>query len=559
MSEESSPRPKVLAFRQILFLPLHLQDQKEIKNLPEPWRPQADPLKEIAEAKEEAWQPEYAEFVYFHPFVQKILYPKPGDRSPRLYTRSDIKGVEVCAGPGDTDAEWQRFEVYGIKLFLFQDCRVAILALEVGAGIPGEAGAEAACSAGTVENLEDFFDRFRRLYPPYWWGISTDTYAKNPGHCFLGVRWLGSDNAPLSAEARSDLSDTQYYRDWVKNHRVAPVAPHWAYLLKPLLQPGGESRWAAHQIGDERLPFMAWIALDKPRALTRGDWMRLTFADDRGLPDQYPYASPFMRNFERRYCYDRYWGRAPEVISTDQDWFTTRYLCAGYTFLMVGQDDPRFFSDEQAGAFSHFHHHYFQMGLIVHLHRAALLALSDEVAEAVREFNAKQGSDQDFDGFSSTIAGLHQRSLVFTQGYWFAEISSQMQAQELFHWWSERLGTQRLYAQLHTEVAEINEFVEAHLQKRESENTQRLTYIATAALVPTLAATLLAVGMGSSSLRHLFVNLLPNDLSQLFSVGALGSLGAFLGALALSVLMVWFFYQWVRWIFGGKGSSSKKV
>jgi len=116
--------------------------------------------------------------------------------------------------------------------------------------------------------------------------------------------------------------------------RASRIAAHWEFALAP------------RQIEYYRMPMMAYLAVDNPRALSRSEFIRLGLVTGAGemvprdaaalagLPDTDPkFADPpraeqQFDDFEQRFCYDRFWagaGAAPH----------TRYLCSGLSLVVV--------------------------------------------------------------------------------------------------------------------------------------------------------------------------------------------------------------------------------
>ena len=462
---------QIKQFREILFWTLEIPCLSDSKNQKQAgdferffangmhWQREHDLLAR-SDVNAEA-SSRYAEFVFFHPFVQRFLYPdQDADKPPiRLYKREDIRCVTVSLDKPDGQICIE-LAVDRIHFYLF-DHGVGILVMEV--------SYEKHLPIGIVE---DFIDCFRRAYPPYW-----ETYNDAPGHCPLIVEWLDCFGKALAA--KSNYEEAEYFvNSAIKNHAAIP-ALHWQYLLEPLrpwesdLKDGS---FSYRQIEDERLSFMAYIVVDDPSQLKRGDFIRLCFADGRGNSARLPYAHGFLVNFEEKYCYDRYWDPEknylrddPSANQPDDHWLTTRYLCCGYGFTMVGkQDNGGFFTDGKNGALSHFRRHYFQMGLIAHFHRAALLLYSDALSRAVAEY------DPGTEAFHQEISTILQRLLHFTHRYWFREVSNQVQPRELFTWWTKHLETQALFDQVKQEAQDANEFLETQAQKKLSEAQKKL-------------------------------------------------------------------------------------
>lgn len=511
-------------FRQILFWPLEIRRGNDLP-IPEDleffltgcwtWKAVPDLLKRgITFEDREA----YAELVYFHPFVQRFLYGQPSDPSPiKLYSRPDIGGAKVRLNWWDhnqhRDVSYEiKLDVHRVHLYLF-DRGVALLAVEVEAVRVYDLTLNDLKQPIDLflELVEEFLDRFRRAYPPYW-----ETSDLKPGHFPAKVEWLDQKGQVMSwpePHSPEDLPDAALehgqFSELVLKRGVPVPARHWAQILEPLSawNCGAGNQFSYRQIEDERIPFMAYLSLDNPERLTRGDFIRLAFADGRGSSDSLPYAHGFLQDFEKNHCYDRYWDPFPSW-NRRGSWMTTRYLCSGYGFVMVGKDDRThsspFFTDEENGALAHFRRHYFQMGLIAHFHRAALLAFSDALSQAVAERDAKRQTPEQF---HETINKVLDGLLSFTHRYWFREVSNQLQARELFTLWTRNLETAALFEQVRQEAQDAKNFLDMEEQRRQTEtgvklsesgvalsrSAMRLSVVATFGLAAGLISSFLAI------------------------------------------------------------------
>jgi len=338
---------------------------------------------------------------------------------------------------------------------------VALLVVEVHSALPL-----------SLRLVEEFLDCFRRAYPPYWESDKNKPFSPT-GHCPHKVKWLGTDG--VSVLAASDYQKAKKFIGFAARHKAARPARHWQHLLLPLKpwQPGlPQGTFAYRQIEDERMPFMAYLAVDDPGRLRRGDFVRLCFGDGGGHSLTLPYAHGFLENFEKDYCYDRYWdiqkAYCEDPADRDSTWMTTRYLCCGYGFVMIGRDDEKderpIYTDRQNGLLSHFRRHYFQMGLVAHFHRAALLLFSDRLSKAVTS-----------ESLHENITAVLEKLLRFTHCYWFREVSNQVQPRELFALWTRHLDTQALFEQVKQEAQDAHDFLEMQAQKRLAEATMRLS------------------------------------------------------------------------------------
>lgn len=474
--------PEVKQFREILFWPFRFEgdggdEMREFLDRSNLWHRDKDWLNRCYRHNQQRpAQTAYGEFVYFHPFVQRFLFSDdPGYSPMQVWRRDDITGAAVSLR--DSDQTVVELAVEQVRLFWFDlhdGHGVGIMTLEVQARSP--------LPLGTVQNL---LDQFRRVYPPYWEDGSGGRFP-------LQVVWSKEDGSKLDC---GQEPFAQFW-NWADDRRTYPVAKHWRSLLYGDVESAQGWFGKLRQIEDERMPIMAWLAMDSPRALTHGDFVRLCFADDAGPSDTLPYASGFLTNFARDYCYDRYWagdsindlataGPATDDPATAaQKRMTTRYMNCGYAFTMVGEDEERFYANGVSGALAHFRNHYFTMGLIAHFQKAALLSFSDSLSADTSQPGSRS--------LHKTARKTLRRLIDFTDRYWFVDLSNQIQARELYSQWRGHLGLDALYAQVMDEADKLSSYLEG-------ENQERLEKIVFAvASVLALLQILIALGQGDS-------------------------------------------------------------
>jgi hypothetical protein len=484
--------PKLQHFRQILFWPLRLippdQDKTNwerngcttdiqkflVDTSPSPWMPLNENLcnRDIAPSEITC----YAEFVYFHPFIRNFLYGDPSLKSPmlRLFKRTDVEKLHIVLREGQE----LEFDVDRIHLYIF-DIGIAILVMEI--------------SSTNLENTElsviqDFLDQFRRVYPPYW--DESDKGNYKAGRCPQTVTFLGKKDQVL---IKGTYNAPKEFFPFVRQ-KVSPITKHWCFLLEPFV-PYECSQWDSdkiryQQLQDERMPYMAYLAFDNPRLLTKGDMMRLGFADGSGNRNSLPSSSnsKFSQNFERDYCYDDYWETDLLQYHDKHSWMNTRYICCGYAFTMIGEfyedeKGPGFFNNNKVGALAHFRHHYFQIGLIVHFHKAGLLVLWDNLYKKT-DFSNSSGSQHlnEIHEVREILQKLQQLTKLFS------EVSTLGQAKELFNLWEHHLGIKDSLERALKETQDIHDRLEIEAQKQQTDTTVLLTVVATVGL--TVALTL---------------------------------------------------------------------
>lgn len=455
---------------------------------------------------------DYGELMYFNPYVRRFLYGssvsdptghvtgKDGKSSLpsfRLYSRQDIKKASVSLMVDSFHCSINLI-INRIHFYLF-DHGVVLLVVEASVTSPLP-----------LAQVEELLDRFRHIYPPYW-----ETKNREAGHCLQRVRWNNYVNAK-----GTHFDCTRHFRDFARTHNNPMPFEHWQYLLQPLIPWPDETKpesFIYRLIDGERMSFMAYLAVDDPRLLTRADFVRLCFADGGGKSTQLPYAEDYLKDFENSYCYDRYWdpkmGYADYAFHANpvNNWMTTRILCCGHGFVMVGKDDPNYFTDGKNGALAHFRHHYFQMGLIAHYNKAATMLLADALSEATARLNPENTVD-----YQSEIKIISQRLLTFCHCNYFTEVSSQDLARELFSLWMRHLDTQTLLDRVKQQAREANEYITQQEQRHQTTTTIRLTVLAAFGLAAGLIGSYLTVDW--SRIKGLEANI-PAHLEEVPIVG----------------------------------------
>ncbi len=439
-----------------------------LKRRPGPWEFVDDALL----IEDESCLAGYEEFVYFLPYVQRFLYGvgdegRGAQSSLHTFQRHDLEEVHLRTEPG---AEEITLQVKRARLYFFYDIDVALAVLEVaGENIP-------------LNIAVEIMDRFGRPYPPAWEGDG------GGAHCLHTVEFWGRDATGSPALlSKSDYEDREKYLELVRNQRQTPLSLHWEYFLSPLIPaylPGGVMKY--YQIENKRIPIMSYLSFDDPSVLSRGDMVRIGFAAKWGESDTLPYSTGFLADFEQQYCYDRYWD--PLHRGADMD---TRYFFCGVGFAAITEYRPNGLLLRQ------FRHQFFQIGLIAHFHKAALLSLSNRFSRAVERLNVR-----DFESvkqFKKHVRETLEVFLRFNHRYWFHEISTQVQASDFFKRWSHQLGSDALYNEVREEARDINEYLDADRHRKQADNAMRLTVVSSCGMVGTVVTGFLGMNLYSHS------------------------------------------------------------
>jgi hypothetical protein len=367
--------------------------------------------------------------------------------------------------------------------------------------------------------------RFGRAYPGFW--------EKNGdgGNCPHSVEWLDADGRVL---ASSDFADRGKYLEFVARYRAACTAAHWDFLLRPFVleRPGEIAPLRYRQLEYYRMPFMAYLAFDDPRQLTRADWVRLGFVTRPGAPDEMPYSPAMLQEFEAKYCDDRFWGRSGERSLRD-----LRIIVTGPTVSMVGAHGDQFYADGEHGLLAQFRHQYFLLFLVAHFHKASLLSISDELAVAMNRLVI--GNTESVKAFKRTIRQVMEVFLRFTHRYWFCQISNQELAQSVFDKLQRHLGNQDLYDEVREEVLDMNNYLDSDSTRRQTNTVLRLTVVTILGLIGTVATGFLGMNLIAAADQPLVLRitafvaiLVATFVITVFSISRSRRLADFLEALS---------------------------
>ena len=500
----------------------------------------------------------YAEFVYFHDYVQSVLFRPQQTKAPlRLFERKDVAHADVVL---DQSRRF-RLSVGRCNLYVFQN-GTAILAIELDSGgTPMCHGPDSDSRRINLADVQDFADRARRCYTPYFSGETAQAVPTQ-------FTWLDAVKQPIGQASTPKALCDEFAR--IKNAtsarmRTAPVFSHWLELLAPLKLAGYEGNdWSGpvwRQIVDERIPAISFISLtgaarqhgayDQPksnsaqpvdafqamqdvRIVSRGDWMRLCFADSAGN-DALPYAPDFVAKFEEDACYDRHF---PSEATTS----ATRFMFAGYHVATVGAG--RYFDDVIA---HHFRRHYFQMSLILQMELASLLAISSRISEAVRNLHETSSGEKQrnpavaaaYTVFRDNMIRIEENFLEVLHLFRFTGLSNQIQPREMFAKWRHALELDSLFSDLKDELAAATQFLLSKEQAQRAETANNLSTIAAIGVVLGLAFSFLGMNvlMGEKTIDDLF--LVDDNTNRwvrlLFEVVPLGVVVAATSAIGLLI------------------------
>lgn len=521
-SQDENER-RVRHFRQILVWPLQLmpiREDAQIQNHWEllecadnPWREVED---EFTADPRDFQERHYSEFVTFLPYVQRMLYGEgkgrattPGESPIRMFRRTDVAAVRLTYPGDDTPL---LFKVAHVDLYFFYDLDVVLLVVEIGTDDIGYARAH--------ETLY----RFGRAYPTYW------TPDGLGGHCLRSAEWLDAAGKVLAA---SDYERRDKYLSYACRFRSPCISEHWEFLLNPMVLHHSDRKGPIRYrlVEYHRMPLCAYLSLDDPRSLSRGDFVRLALVTPPGPADSLPMAERQLYDFEFRHCLDRFWNAdAPGAPGT-------RSLCSGESFVMVTTAASPSFIEGGPSLLEQFRHQYFLVFLMPHLHKAVLFMISDRLLQALNRLDIQD--PESVRRFKRDIRALKEIFLRFTHRYWFHEVSDQVLAKGLFRLCSEHLGTERLYGELRDEIEDMNRYLDSDSLRRQANTVLRLTVVTIFGLIGTVATGFLGMNLfaeadapASRKLLYFALVFVPTMTLTLYTIVKSKRLSDFLDALS---------------------------
>jgi hypothetical protein len=546
-------------FRQTLLWPLRLMRSRDRSGATEkPWQvlrdmneasPWREVVKEYTGESADFHERHYNEFVTFLPYVQRFLYGEPRrklnaetatgseDRSygspMRVFRRHDVAQVRVVTQPGLAPIT---LDIVHVDLYFFYDVDLVLLNVEISA------------NDLTLRQAQELLYRFGRGYPSGW-----DAQGEAL-HCLSSVEWLDAEGKVL---ATSDAKQRDAFLQHVSEHRAPRTAAHWAFLLQPLVSDHSDEAGVIRyrQIEYYRMPLMGYLSVNDPKAISRNDFIRLGMVAGAGAVDEstgvctLPYAEDHLADFEKKFCYDRFWADAGTAPNT-------RYLCNGHALIVVGDARAEFYACRDRGVLAQFRHQHFLLFLIAHFQKAALLMFSDRLVEALKRLEISDANS--VRRFKREIRASFEGFLRFTHRYWFHEVAEQAQARALFHLCATHLDLDPLYAEVKERIHDMNEYLDADSLRRQANTVVRLTVVTIFGLIGTITTGFLGMNLiaeaDASWPRKIVLAalvLIPTVALTLYTMSKSKGLSDFLDALSDERLSFWdkckaFFSVWRR-------------
>ena len=379
-----------------------------------PWILVADLVRRGESRDEDGFS--YAELAYFHPFVREFLYGKnaacAGER--HVFDLHELPATSADSLEISEPGSESTFAIRRILLYVF-DGGIAILTLQL--------RATASVEWKTALNVISYLRT--ACFQDYWHGSSADGGP--------GIVWRGGGGIelvsirPLQAGPPKPPNDRiEEMREAIKSGKPA-IHAHWRLLLKPLTDQGIE----INPLGDHRMGVMAFLGMEDVSSLSEDQWFALVQADGGNFPR---YAPAFRDKELAASVYDRWWyPNAP-----DPNALKHRYLAGPLVYCCVLKPALAYIERIRTT----WRRQHYQMFLLAHYQRAALLVLQHRIATAAARERKRGPYDAEL---LTEIVDIQHEMALFSSGQWFREISPQIQGQELYALLARQLGLEALY------------------------------------------------------------------------------------------------------------------
>lgn len=464
----------------------------------------------------ETWkqQRNYAEYIYFHDYVRKFLYPQklPSGAFPQdsvVFYEYQEKGplkVEITYKVAkDTlgleyDQRTLAASIDGIYLYLFPHS-VGILSIEIGNNCENIARPDPADTSTRDETIRvsngadilRFHELFRRIYPSYFEKNDkdrTDGFLKQVNKAEFPWKVLirQSDKEVYRYEAEKIL-DNVYLQPGQTGRYIPAMSSYVANLMNgvfgidPSKQSEPSQKVPYTPILDDRMLVYTYVEFSKKMAPQSDEKTEQEMKEAANLyfaqllyvdapAKEYRYESGFMETLMAEHTYRRW------------DQYSTKIGFSRYSgaFLYFGHDENFYRTFESM---------YYQMFLLIVYYRACLIRFSDEIAEVAKHFPETDKVKQPAAAkFVNELRTLRTHFMKFMNIHWFKEVSHQDQGIELFSIMRKAFDLDDMYGQVKEEIERADDLSELFRQGQIERLGRKMTIwgivIAMVALIATV-------------------------------------------------------------------------
>jgi hypothetical protein len=463
----------------------------------------------------------YAEMAYFHPHVRRFLYgekyPEPGEhpnrsaQSVHAYGNARLNEFRLEI---EREARRNQFELQDVFLHHIQPDGVFLSMRLVAKGpIPWQDALDAISLLRTVA-FQHYKNDAKEGEPAAWMGADAKYLDR--------MRFTGNS---IDQPVRNRFDEMKRAIE----HRRPEAIALWAELLTPLRQALAKEGLRLELLGDHRMAVMVFAGVANPTWISDDEWFALVQADAAG----YATYAPAFREMElRKACYDRWWDGAGPGNQLKH-----RYMAGPLTFLSIMRWPPEPRDDYFDRMRTTWRRQQFQIFLLAHYQRAALLMLEARIAALAEKIPTQEGANQkekkDTRDLLEDIEQLEGDVAKFSSGRWFPEVSPQIQGQELYELLRRHLRLDALYENVSQDKALLANWVAAVESRRRARVDERINKVYLPAV---LAVTILGAGIVTEPLKELLADHLSAIPGKSLVAGVIAA-----ALTAFTMWMIWLF------------------
>lgn len=313
-----------------------------------------------------------------------------------------------------------------------------------------------------ILNINDFG---RRIYPQF---LANDQLGQ--------INLQTTKNSFLADSIEVDLDNGHSYVDDFSSYSTSRIPPFaLPKFIKGLLpKEMHECKWLL----DDRMYVVSYYCNDEFTSRMTGKiFDPSNMIIDEVIKDWYRYV--FVDNDANPTCQDEQMFKMLLSQATYSRWtkyYGTTFGVSRYSFVCSLNEDGTFI-------LRHIKTMYYRMASLVLAQRALSLYYSREISEISKDLDDKKTLTKEL---RKRVDGLNRDYLRFVNNIYFREVTPQDQGIELYDLLQKQMNIKRDEEGLGSEVEQLYHYVSMTNDAKRSEEAEKLTWIATLFLIPTL-------------------------------------------------------------------------
>ncbi|MDP8241006.1 MAG: CorA family divalent cation transporter [Candidatus Hatepunaea meridiana] len=432
----------------------------------------------------------YNEFLYFYPYVRKILYSKKNNKT------SSMQFLRWKKGEKD---QW-KLRVVGNEYDHTMDIIDAFLHLyDMGVGVFVLEIAEENLTKD-IRNYITFLDLARRIYVPFInpkYKFKDEDPEHYPFDAITGkqcpkkiiILKNKEEVCTQNFECKVSQPNSPELLSNVVKHFLDIYNDEFTFTFNP--SPGGMKSNSYQTFVDDRMFVHTYFSIDKSKFPSNNGYFLHNLSEYFNINPSHTelnkywstdiwYRMIFIDSGEKS-CQNDIMQKKIIDDSTYTRWtkFKTFYGYSRFSSMMMTD------SGVPDYLYNHFQTMYYQIAMVLFFYRGVLLNFSMRSSDishllAVDGKERKKGIEQ--------ARELHSDFLAFRNRCWFREITAQDQGIEIFNLWNRKLDNVELMKDIESEIEGLYRFVNYEQEQRENDQLRNISILG-AILLPITVTT----------------------------------------------------------------------